>query len=81
MNEDDLIRSNVDFFVTETLVEGNILKPEIYAILRRRKTTGKIEIHLSEGGLQKSVLTEKTRTTQAEAEKIRSLMWNGQNKS
>lgn len=74
MREDDLIRTNVDFLLTETVLDTTIPAADVIAVLRRRKTTGHVTIHLSQGGIQKIVLSEKTRATDIQSEKIREVL-------
>ena len=74
MNEDDLIRTNVDFLLTETLLDNKVSLEKVEGVLRGRRTTGQLIVHLSEGGRQKVVLVEKTKASDAQREKIRMVL-------
>lgn len=74
MKEDEMIRTNVDFLVTETTLDPAIPVDKIVNLLRARKTTGQLTVHLSQGGLQKVALTEKTKADGEQAEKIRDIL-------
>lgn len=68
------IVTNTDYVVTETTFEPKQPLPEILTELRERKTTGQFVIHLSQGGIQKVLLTEKTKTAGAASSKIRGVL-------
>ena len=73
--EDDLIKHNADFLLTETtFVDGKTPPETVLNVLRNRKTTGQVTIHLSQGGIQKIVLTEKTKASEDQREKIREIL-------
>jgi hypothetical protein len=75
IREDELIRTNSDFLLTETtFVDGKIPPETVLKVVRERKTTGQLLIHLSEGGIQRIVLTEKTRANEAQRDKIREIL-------
>lgn len=73
--EDDLIKTNADFLLTETtFVDGKIPPETVLKVVRDRKTTGELTVHLSQGGIQKIVLKEKTRATESQRERIREIL-------
>lgn len=75
MREDDLIKQNADFLLTETtFVDGKIPPETVLSVVRHRKTTGQLTIHLSQGGIQKIVLTEKTKATETQRDQIREIL-------
>lgn len=75
MREDDLIKHNADFLLTETtFVDGKIPPETVLTVVRNRKTTGQLTIHLSQGGVQKIVLTEKTKANEAQRDQIREIL-------
>jgi len=75
MCEDDLIKTNSDFLLTETtFVDGKIPPETVLDVVRRRKTTGQLTVHLSQGGIQKIVLTEKTKANESQREQIREIL-------
>jgi len=72
------IVTNIDYLVTETTFEPKQPAAEILRELRERKTTGQFVIHLSEGGIQKVLLTEKTKATGKKSDQIRGVFgWEG----
>lgn len=74
MKAEELVKTNADFLVTETTIDPKIPVEKIVQTLREWKTTGQFVVHLSEGGIQKVSLTEKTRTAIDQSAKIRRLM-------
>jgi hypothetical protein len=75
MDEDKLIRTNTDYLLTETtFVDGKIPPETVLKVVRERKTTGELTVHLSQGGIQKIVLKEKTRANDAQRDKIREIL-------
>lgn len=75
MREDELIKTNADFLLTETtFVDGKIPPETILRVIRERKTTGELTYHISEGGIQRVVLKEKTRCTAAQRETVREIL-------
>jgi uncharacterized protein YifN (PemK superfamily) len=75
MREDDLIRTNTDYLLTETtFVDGKIPPETVLKVVRERKTTGELTVHLSQGGIQKIVLKEKTRANEPQRDKIREIL-------
>ncbi len=69
------IVTNTDYVVTETTFEARQSIAEIVQLLRARKTTGQFIIHLSQGGIQKIALTEKTKTGSASTPIRRIMGW------
>jgi hypothetical protein len=74
MTIDNLIRTNVDFLLTETLLDNKTSLDRVIDVLRNRRTTGQLVVHLSEGGTQKIALTEKTKASSSQREKIREIL-------
>ena len=75
MNEEDLIKTNTDFLLTETtFVDGKIAPETVLKVVRDRKTTGELTIHLSQGGIQRIVLKEKTRANESQRDKVRQIL-------
>jgi hypothetical protein len=74
MTIDNLIRTNVDFLLTETLLDNKTSLDRVIDVLRTRRTTGQLVVHLSEGGTQKIALTEKTKASSSQREKIREIL-------
>jgi hypothetical protein len=76
---DDIIRTNVDYLVTETGLNTNVPVGKIFAVLRQEQTTGQVIFHLSQGGIQKAVLCEKTKaTSEKQRDKLRKVLFNGE---
>ena len=69
-----MIKANVDSLVTDTTIDPRISPETIVDALRRRKTTGQLVFHISQGGIQKVLLTEKTKADDMQAEKIREIL-------
>ena len=63
-----------DSLVTETTVNPELSPEKLVTILRERKTTGQLTFHLSQGGIQKVALTEKTKATDDQSGKIREIL-------
>ena len=59
---DELIRTNIDYLVTETTLDPNAPVEQVVTAIRERKTTGRLIFDLSQGGIQKVSLTERTKT-------------------
>ncbi len=74
LEEDDIIKDNTDFLVTETVLDHSLPLQDIVEILRRRKTTGMLTFYLSQGGFLKVWLTEKTKVDNGHEEKIRKIL-------
>jgi hypothetical protein len=74
MEEQKMIKANVDSLVTDTTIDPRISPETIVDALRRRKTTGQLVFHISQGGIQKVLLTEKTKADDMQAEKIREIL-------
>lgn len=77
MDPESMVKSNSDYLVTETTLDPKVPLATIVAAIRARKTTGQLVFHVSQGGVQKVALIERTRTTSTESEKIREIIWNG----
>ena len=71
MNEDDMVLTNSDFVVTETTLNPKVPLERVVALLRERKATGQLVCHVSQGGVQKVSLTEKTKATGKKSDQIR----------
>ena len=71
---DELMITNHDFLVTETTLDSKIDAERIVTLLRARKTTGQLVFHFSQGGIQKVALTEKTKASDRQREKIRDIL-------
>jgi hypothetical protein len=74
MPDEELVKVNVDFVVTETTVDAKIPVEKIVSWLRKQKATGQLTFHLSQGGVQKVALTEKTKVGEDKREKVRGIM-------
>lgn len=72
IDEDDMILSTTDYFVTENRLNPKATMPEIAAFLRQHKTTG--QVTLNEGGVRGVVVIERTKANQAEANEIRRVL-------
>jgi hypothetical protein len=72
--EQDMIKTNVDSLVTDTTLDPRISPETIVEALKRRKTTGQLVFHMSQGGIQKILLTEKTKADDDQASRIRKIL-------
>jgi hypothetical protein len=74
MEDEDMVKASTDSLVTETTLDPTIPADMIVAALRKRKTTGQLTFHISQGGLQKVALTEKTKADDCQSERIREIL-------
>jgi len=74
MEDEDMVKANADFLVTETTVDPKLPVDKVVAWLRQRKTTGQLVFHLSQGGVQKVALVERTRARDGQREKVREIL-------
>ena len=74
MQEEELVKVNVDFVVTETTVDPHIPVEKVVAWLRKQRATGQLTFHLSQGGVQKVALTERTKVGEGKREQVRGLL-------
>lgn len=74
MNENDMVKTNHDFVVTETTIDPKLSADLVVKFLRERRTTGQLVFHLSQGGLQKVSLVEKTKASGSQSTQIRELL-------
>jgi len=74
MEDEDMIKTNVDSLLTETTLDPRIPPEVILEKLKKRKTTGQLVFHMTQGGLQRVALTEKTKANDMQAEKIRDIL-------
>jgi hypothetical protein len=69
-----MIQGNSDFLVTETTLDPKLPVDQVVTVLRRKKTTGQLVFHLSQGGVQKVALVEKTKATAGKRQQLRELL-------
>lgn len=74
MEEEVLIKETSDFLVTETTLDPKLPVDQMVLALRQRKTTGQLTFHLSQGGVQKVALTERTKADDEQAADIREIL-------
>lgn len=74
MEDEDMVKANSDFLVTETTVDPKLPVDSVVAWLRKRKATGQLVFHLSQGGVQKVALVERTKAVDGQREKIRDIL-------
>ena len=65
---------NSDFLVTETTLDPKLSVEKVVEWLRQRKTTGQLVFHLSQGGVQKVALVEKTKAKKEQREAVRAVI-------
>lgn len=59
--EEEELGMSRDFHLTETTVDPSVTVPQLVAFLQRRKTTGQLIFHLSQGSIQKAQVVEKSK--------------------
>ncbi len=74
MEDEEMVKENQDFLVTETTVDPKLPVDKVVAWLRLRKATGQLIFHLTQGGIQKVALVEKTKTAEGKREQVRSIL-------
>ena len=74
MEDEEMIKVNQDFLVTETTVDPKLPFEKVVAWLRARKTTGQLVVNLTQGGIQKVALLERTKAKDGQREKIREIL-------
>jgi hypothetical protein len=74
MEDEEMVKVNSDFLVTETTVDPKLPVDKVVAWLRQRKVTGQLVFHLSQGGVQRVALVEKTKAKDGVREKVRALL-------
>lgn len=74
MNDEEMAVANSDFLVTETTVDPKIPVDAVVSHLRARKVTGQLVFHLSQGGVQKVALVERTKAKAGQREKVRQIL-------
>lgn len=74
MEDERMAVSNQDFLVTETSIDTKLSIPDVVAHLRGRRVTGQLVFHLSQGGIQKVALVERTRAGEVQRKKIREIL-------
>ncbi len=72
--DEEMVKVNTDFLVTETTVDPKLPVETVVAWLRQRKATGQLVFHLSQGGVQKVALVEKTKAKDEVRQKVRALL-------
>jgi len=73
MNEQKIV-SVKDYIVTETVIEPKTPVADVAAFLKERKTTGKVQFDISQGGNQRFLLTERTKLTEPQAAQLRAIL-------
>ena len=74
MEDEEMAIGNRDFLVTETEVDPKIPVTAVVEHLRRRKVTGQLVFHMSQGGIQKVALMERTKVQDAKREDVREIL-------
>jgi hypothetical protein len=73
MEDEQMSVANQDYLVTETSIDTKLSIPE-WSHLRGRRVTGQLVFHLSQGGIQKVALVERTRAGEVQRKKIREIL-------
>lgn len=72
--EDEVVKINKDFLLTETTVDPKIPVDVVMQWLRSHKKTGQLVVDISQGGTQRVALLEKTKAPEGVRDKIRKLL-------
>jgi hypothetical protein len=72
--DEEMVKANIDFLVTETTVDPKLPVDKVVAWLRARKATGQLVFHLSQGGVQKVALVEKTKADDEQRVQVRKIL-------
>lgn len=72
--DEEMVKANSDYLVTETTVDPKLPVDRVVSWLRSRRVTGQLVFHLSQGGVQKVALVEKTKAKGDQREKIREIL-------
>lgn len=70
----DVIETNVDYFVTVTTIKRSVSIEELITTLRLRKTNGDLCFHFNNGGIRRIELTERTGLQNGEADEVRKIL-------
>jgi hypothetical protein len=73
-DDEQMVKENSDFLVTETTVDPKLPVDTVVAWLRERKVTGQLIVHLSQGGVQKVALVERTKALDGQRQKVREIL-------
>ena len=73
MDDEKMVKKNTDFLVTESTIDPKLPVDTVVSHLRSRKVTGQLVFHLSQGGVQKGALIEKT-SAGSKREKVREIL-------
>jgi len=74
MEDEDMVKTNVDYLVTQTTLDPRLPVDTVVTVLRKRKTTGKLTFDLSQGSVQRVELTEKTKADGLKSRKVRDVL-------
>jgi hypothetical protein len=73
-DDEQMVKENSDFLVTETTVDPKLPVDTVVAWLRERKVNGQLIVHLSQGGVQKVALVERTKALDGQRQKVREIL-------
>lgn len=74
MDDEEMVKVNSDFLVTETTVDPKLPVEKVVAWIREKRKTGQLVFHISQGGVQKVALVERTKAKDGQREKIREIL-------
>jgi len=74
MDEDQMMITNHDFFITETTIDPKLPPETVVAYMKKRRTTGPVVVNLSQGGTQSIVVTERKKLSEAQSKQIREIL-------
>jgi hypothetical protein len=74
MDEQEMIKTNSNFLVTETTLDPKLPVEKVVEVLRERRTIGQLVLHLSQGAVQKIALVERTKAEGHQVTQIREVL-------
>lgn len=73
MSEEIIERDN-DYLITETKIYNKTRRELIFEVLHEQKTTGELRFQLVDGGIRAIQLSEKTKMSEPQRDKIRQIL-------
>lgn len=74
IKDERVVEINHDFHVTESIISDKVTTSELLAWMKDNHKTGDIRWIINEGGVQRAILTEKTKIPEVKRQAIRDLL-------
>lgn len=75
INDEEMVMSEKDYVITETVLNPKASPEEIHSFLKRHRLTGHTTTtHMRQGGVQNIVVTQRTLASPSKREKIKELL-------